>query len=231
MRLQCPVCRRSFTAERRSAVTCSDACRQQRSRRLRANTPPLPHGPYDLIYADPCWDFQSRTPAGQGRSPSRHYATMDFAALCRLPVAASAAPNAALALWAYNPRLFEADRLAAAWGFPDYAGLLFTWVKIAHNGAPRIGTGYSTRKSTEQCLLFKRGKGLPRHDRGVPELIQAPRRAHSEKPDEAMERLECLYGNVRRIDLFARTVRPGWDAWGNEIAKSRMEIGQLILRL
>lgn len=217
MRLQCPVCRRSFTAERRSAVTCSDACRQQRSRRLRANTPPLPHGPYDLIYADPPLDFQSRTPAGQGRSPSRHYATMDFAALCRLPVAEIAAANALLALWAYNVRLFEADRLAAAWGFPDFAGVLFTWVKIARNGAPRIGTGYSTRKNTEQCLLFKRGKGVPRLDCGIPELIQAPRRAHSEKPVEAMARLERLYGGVRRIELYARRPRPDWAVWGNEV--------------
>lgn len=223
MRRMCPVCRRSFTAERRSAVTCSDACRQRRSRRLHANTPPLPQGPYDLFFADPPLDFQSPTPAGQGRSPSRHYATMDFFALCRLPVAESADLNALLALWAYNVRLFEADRLAAAWGFPDYAGVLFTWVKIARNGAPRIGTGYSTRKNTEQCLLFRRGKGLPRIDRGVPELIQAPRRAHSEKPVEALERLERLYGDVRRIELFARTVRPGWDAWGNEIAKEAAE--------
>lgn len=219
MRLMCPICRKSFIAERRSRVTCSTACRQRRTRRLRATTPLLPHGPYDLIYADPPLDCQSRTPAGQARSPSQHYATMDFSALCRLPAAEIAAPNAYLALWAYNPRLFEVDRLAAAWGFPDFAGVLFTWVKIARNGAPRIGTGYSTRKNTEQCLLFKCGKGLPRLDRGVPELIQAPRRAHSEKPVEAMERLERLYGDVRRIELFGRRPRPDWAVWGDEVTQ------------
>jgi N6-adenosine-specific RNA methylase IME4 len=171
-----------------------------------------------LFCADPPWDFETRTPAGQGRSPSRHYSTLDFAALCRLPVAQIAAPNALLALWVYNVRLFDADRLAAAWGFPDFGGVLFTWSKTARNGAPRIGTGFTTRKNTEQCLLFKRGKGLPRLDRGVPELIQAPRREHSEKPLEAMARLERLYGDVRRIGLFARTVRPDWDAWGDQVA-------------
>lgn len=218
MHLSCPICRKSFTAERWSKVTCSDACRQRRSRRLRARTPALPTEQYDLIYADPPLDFQSRTPAGQGRSPSRHYATMDFFALCRLSVTEIAAPNALLAVWAYGPRLFEVDQLAAAWGFPVFSGTLFTWSKITRNGAPRIGTGYSTRKNTEQCLLFRRGKGLPRLDRGVPELIQAPRREHSEKPIEAMERLERLYGDVRRIELFARAVRPGWDQWGDQIA-------------
>ncbi len=217
VRQTCVVCGISFPASRRSALTCSDACRQKRSRLLRATTPELPGSQFDLVYADPPWSFVSRTPAGQGKSPSRHYQTMDLAALCRLRVAALAARDASLAVWIYDVRLFEALPLAEAWGFPVYAGVLFTWKKLTRTGRPSFGTGYSTRKGTEQCLPFRRGRGLPRRDCGVPQMAEAPRPAHSEKPAEAAERLERLYGNVRRIELFARRARPGWDVWGNEV--------------
>lgn len=39
----------------------------------------------------------------------------------------------------------------------------------------------------------------------------------SRKPDEAAEALERLFGPVRRLELFARCRRSGWDAWGNEL--------------
>jgi N6-adenosine-specific RNA methylase IME4 len=75
--------------------------------------------------------------------------------------------------------------------------------------------------------LAKRGKGLPICDHAVSQgvftkenlpLIVAPRRQqHSAKPDEAYSALERLFGEVRRIDMFGRTERPGWSAWGNEV--------------
>ena len=54
---RCLVCKKPFKALRRSAKTCSDACRQALSRTRRAATPPLPIGPFDLIVADPPWHF------------------------------------------------------------------------------------------------------------------------------------------------------------------------------
>jgi N6-adenosine-specific RNA methylase IME4 len=43
-----------------------------------------------------------------------------------------------------------------------------------------------------------------------------PRRAHSQKPDEAYELIEKMYPDLPKIELFARYARPGWDVWGNE---------------
>lgn len=40
---------------------------------------------------------------------------------------------------------------------------------------------------------------------------------HSEKPTEIRHRIVELLGDVPRVELFARTKAPGWDAWGNEI--------------
>lgn len=214
--LRCAVCDQPFDASRRSKKTCSDSCRQTLSRMRRAATPPFPEGPFDLILADPPWHFATYSDKGQGRGPSRHYPTMDLDWICRLPIKHVVAEDAALALWVYGPRLPEAFKVMDAWGF-EYKSDLFSWLKTTDAGEPTFGTGYYTRKNTEQVLLGKRGHGLKRLDRGVSQTILAPRREHSRKPDEVLEGLERLFGPVRRLELFARKRRPGWEAWGNEV--------------
>ncbi|SUY94217.1 Transcriptional activator, adenine-specific DNA methyltransferase [Citrobacter koseri] len=47
---------------------------------------------------------------------------------------------------------------------------------------------------------------------------------HSEKPWEVRHRLEMLYGDVPRIELFSRSAAPGWDHWGNQCATSAVEL-------
>ena len=110
----------------------------------------------------------------------------------------------------------HALRVMEAWGF-TYKSDLITWVKTTASGAPTFGTGYYTRKCTEQLLYATRGRGLKTIDHGVPQCILAPRREHSRKPDEVLEALERLFGPIRRLELFARRSRPGWIGWGNEI--------------
>jgi N6-adenosine-specific RNA methylase IME4 len=48
-------------------------------------------------------------------------------------------------------------------------------------------------------------------------VIDAPRREHSRKPDEAYELIERMYPELPKIELFARQAGPGWAAWGNEV--------------
>lgn len=50
-------------------------------------------------------------------------------------------------------------------------------------------------------------------------VIYAPRGKHSEKPEAAWAVIErasrsSLEGDVRGVEFFARTQRPGWGAWG-----------------
>jgi N6-adenosine-specific RNA methylase IME4 len=49
-----------------------------------------------------------------------------------------------------------------------------------------------------------------------PSVIEAPRREHSCKPNEAYELIERAYPELPKIELFARAARDGWAAWGNE---------------
>jgi N6-adenosine-specific RNA methylase IME4 len=208
--LRCSVCSQRFRAARRDAITCSNTCRLRRSRQLRAATPPLPAGPFDLILADPPWPFATYSDKGQGRSPEQHYRTLDLPAIRRLPVAELAARDALLAIWTVGTLEDRAHEVIAAWGF-TFVSVGLTWVK------PSIGLGYYTRKQTERLLLARRGRGLVVRDHGVAEAIHAPPGRHSAKPAEAHVRLERLFGPVRRLELFARQARPDWTCWGNQL--------------
>jgi N6-adenosine-specific RNA methylase IME4 len=182
-------------------------------------TPPLPPGPFDLLYADPGLIFSGWSCKGEHRSPQRHYRCEPVDVVCDLPIAKIAAPDSILAIWVYGPRLLDTLAIITAWGF-IYVGKGFCWEKITRTGQPRMGLGHTTRKVTEDCLLAKRGRGLKRCDRGVSELIRALRREPGRKPDEARHRLERLYGDVRRIELFARGTAPaGWTFWGDQAVR------------
>lgn len=173
---------------------------------------------YGAILADPPWSFKSW--GGKTGTPHRsandHYATVKREDLAAIPVSDRAAPDCALFMWVVDSHLDQAIELAAAWGFA-FKTKAFTWVKVTNKGTPKIGMGYWTRKQTELCLLFTRGKPK-RIGKGVRELIQAPRREHSRKPDEIYERIEALVAGPY-LEMFARQRRPGWDAWGDETEK------------
>lgn len=187
----------------------------------------LPAGPYGVIYADPPWSFRSWSDKGKNRAPDamvrqkglaeRHYATMSMADIKALPVAEVAAKDSALFLWAIDCMLPEALDLMQVWGF-TFKTVAFTWVKQNRvSPTPAIGLGYWTRGNPEMCLLGTRGK--PRRlSAAVRQLVEAPRREHSRKPDEVRERIEALLPGPY-LELFARSTAPGWDAWGNQVGK------------
>jgi len=86
-----------------------------------------------------------------------------------------------------------------------------------------IGQGSYTRANPEFVLLGRRGAGVPRLDAGVRAQVLAPRGRHSEKPSEIHAAIERLVGDVSRLELFARTRRPGWASWGNEIESDAID--------
>jgi N6-adenosine-specific RNA methylase IME4 len=175
---------------------------------------------YQLIYADPPWHFVVRSKKGEGRSAKKHYPVMSLGEIAALPISKIAAKNSILLMWAIDPMLDVAFDVIKAWDF-KFKTVGFYWVKqnIKTSGF-FTGLGYYTRANPEQCLLATRGAGLKRKDRSVQRLIVAPRGSHSEKPTEAYRRIERLFGNVHRVELFARRRRAGWDAFGNEVEGS-----------
>ena len=47
--------------------------------------------------------------------------------------------------------------------------------------------------------------------------FQQPRLKHSKKPDFFQNMIVEVFGDLPRIELFARQETPGWDVWGNEV--------------
>ena len=171
---------------------------------------------YQVIYADPPWDYQQCRLSG---SAKKHYPTMRIEELCALPVAEIADRDCALFLWATFPQLPEALRLIQAWGFM-YKTVAFVWLKQNRKALTWFyGLGFWTRSNAEICLLATKGHPK-RKSAGIHQLVICPVERHSKKPDEVREKIVALMGDVPRIELFARQQTPGWDVWGNEVENS-----------
>ncbi|HZH74296.1 MAG TPA: MT-A70 family methyltransferase [Mariniphaga sp.] len=182
---------------------------------------------YDVIYADPPWHFKVWSRKGAERSAEIHYQTQSVEFLKEMNIQAISKPDCTLFMWATFPCLEQALELGKAWGF-TYKTVAFTWVKTnINNEKPFMGMGYYTRANAEIVLLFTKGKPLARHAKDVPQVLISPRGRHSEKPDEIRKRIVRLFGNVARVELFARqnsrednNTFKGWDVFGNEIDNS-----------
>ena len=176
----------------------------------------LPSGPFGCILADPPWAFNSWSHDGvlPSRTAKPHYGTMTADELRALPIGDLAAPDCALFMWIVDYHIPQALAVGEAWGF-TFKTAVFQWVKSREHYNPVPGMGYWTRKQTEQCWLFTRGSPK-RLSKGVEQIIYCPRGQHSAKPDIQYERIEALVGGPY-LELFARSKRPGWSAWGNEV--------------
>lgn len=178
---------------------------------------------YKIIYADPPWHFNVWSKKGEGRSANKHYKTMSKEEIQNLDIQSICEDDCILALWVTYPCLLEGIELIEKWGF-KYKTCLFSWIKMNKNKpTPFIGMGYYTRANNEICLLATRGKPLKRVSRSVQQVVLEKVRSHSEKPDCVRERIVELFGDIPRIELFARKKVDGWDTIGDEIDGKEIE--------
>jgi len=194
---------------------------------------------YNCILADPPWHYNNRRLTRKDGGKSRfgigaagRYPVMKTDDICNLPVAKLADDNCALFLWTTFPRYDAGLKVMEAWGF-DYKSIGFLWVKLNPGRANQevpwgmsaietmewlsfFGIGYYTKSNPEPCLLGIKGRMKPVSNR-VSNVIFAPRRRHSAKPDIVRHKIVELFGYLPRVELFAREQVAGWDAIGNEI--------------
>jgi len=168
---------------------------------------------YDIIYADPPWSYQDK---GCNGNAAQHYSVMNVDDICKTPIIDISGDNCVLFLWTTYPMLQEAMKVIDAWGF-KYKSIAFQWIKLNRkNNKPFYGLGRWTRGNTEPCLIATKGKPS-RICNSVFQLIQSPIEGHSKKPAIVRDNIIKLIGDKPRIELFARQVPDGWDAFGNEI--------------
>lgn len=170
---------------------------------------------YDLIMADPPWRFALYSERGEEKSAQAQYATMTLDEIAALPVAELAARDCVLWLWATAPMIDQQIALCGRWGFAFKT--CGTWVKTTASGKLAFGTGYVLRNCHEPFLIATRG--APRTSRSIRSAFLAEAREHSRKPDMAFAMAERMLPGARRVELFSRQRRSGWDSWGNETEK------------
>jgi len=168
---------------------------------------------YQIILADPPWSYKDKSKSHGGGAES-HYPCMTTKDICSIKI--PSADNAILLLWATYPQLEEAFKVISAWGF-TYKTCAFTWVKTNKNGSIYMGMGRYTRANAEICLLAKKGIGVRRQSASIYNTQLHQRTKHSQKPQHFKRDIIKLFGDLPRIELFAREKTPGWDSIGNGI--------------
>ena len=170
------------------------------------------------ICADPPWVFQNRT----GKVAPEHgrlfrYPTLSLADIQALPVGELATEQAHLYLWCPNALLADGLQTMRRWGFTYKTNIV--WHKVRADGhSDGRGVGFYFRNVTELVLFGVRGRDnrtLAAGRRQV-NLVAERKREHSRKPEGLYEIAESC-SPAPRLELFARTPRPGWVQWGDEL--------------
>ena len=165
----------------------------------------LPSGKYQVIYADPPWQYRN---SGLGGSAENHYPTRSREELARLDINSLTADNGVLFLWVTSPFLPEGLRLCQSWGFEYKAS--FVWIKDRSTYGK---LGFYNYSQHEFLFTATKGSCLPRSGSLMPSVIVAPKGEHSAKPELVYEIIEKMYPGPY-IELFARKRRVNWESWG-----------------
>lgn len=175
------------------------------------------NGKYNIIYADPPWKYHLyKKIEGNKGLAENFYNTMNVEEIKNLPIQNIADDNCVLFLWATAPCLPEAFEVLNSWGF-EYKTIAFVWVKQNRKNYDLFwGMGHYTRANAEFCLLATKGN-LPRISHNIHQIVTGRVEEHSKKPNEVRKRIVELFGDLPRIELFARQKYAGWDVWGNEV--------------
>lgn len=171
---------------------------------------------YQQIMIDPPWPFEHRSERGEEKSFKRHYGEMSIDDIKALRIGELAMAPAMIKLWCCSPTMPHAYDVLDAWGFRY--GFTGTWVKQTKHGKTAFIPGYLHRGGAEFFLVGFIGHPPiePARERNV---IFGMVREHSRKPEEAYAWCERYFPSARRVELFSRATRPGWDTWGYEAGK------------
>lgn len=185
---------------------------------------------FGVIVADPNWGYQNWTDKAHGAAKA-HYPGASSDDIARVPVASWSAEDCVLALWATLPKLTEALSVLTRWGF-EYVTAI-PWVKtVPSTGRVARGVGFWSMGCAELLLIGRRGNPrslLPRSETPLGLLVDegvfyAPRRKHSQKPDDLQTWLERRHSGPY-LELYATRERSGWTCWGTNTGYRLSERG------
>lgn len=160
---------------------------------------------FEIVLADPPWRYDfSET---ECRKIENNYPTATIEDICKH--APKTTENAILFLWATAPKLREAMQVVDAWGFEYKTHAI--WDKC------KIGMGYWFRGQHELLIVATKGNASPPiAENRVSSIFKEARGEHSKKPDCVYEWIESAFVSYKKLEMYARSNRPGWHSWGAE---------------
>lgn len=180
----------------------------------------LPDKLFHIVLADPPWSYYGQQ--DKWGAAEKFYRTRTDEEIMSFPMLKILGDPGILFMWATSPRLDFAMQCIKQWGL-FYRGIAFVWVKTKQDGTPIGAQGVrpSIVKPTAEFVLAasrtEKGRPLQLWDESIRNVILAPKREHSEKPDAVHASIESMYPTADKIEIFARRQRSGWHCWGDEV--------------
>ena len=170
---------------------------------------------YQVIVIDPPWEIKKITHKARPKQIEMDYPMMSLDQIRKLPIGNLAEDDSYVFLWVIQKYLYDAKSILEGWGF----NLLLTmvWEKTYGKSAGMPLFGF--RWNGEFILVGYKNKPAMWPKRPlIPAVFQAENIRHSQKPDRFYKMIEPL--GEKRLDVFARSQRAGWDVFGNEVEGS-----------
>lgn len=174
---------------------------------------------YSVIYTDPPWQQSkgNRRKCRPNQGKGLDYQTLEIREIADIHRHVSkklCEKKHNLFLWTIDKYLQEAERMMGELGYSLHARMI--WDK--GNG---IAPAFTVRFSHEYLLWFYPKGNMLMPCKGMrgkyATVFREPSTIHSRKPGCAYEMIERMFPDAKKIELFARGVRDGWDCWGNEV--------------
>jgi N6-adenosine-specific RNA methylase IME4 len=175
-------------------------------------------GEYDLLYVDPPW--KQRRGGKKAARPNSSGKPLDYPVIGADEIyehlklaSAHTGENSILFLWTIDKYLVEAQKIAERLGYKLHARMI--WDKVT--GIP---AAFTVRYGHEYLLYMYKGKLLPvaKEERGkIHTVFREKATEHSKKPEIAYQIIQRLYPQARKLEMYARNTREGFDCWGIEV--------------
>jgi N6-adenosine-specific RNA methylase IME4 len=205
--------RQAITEKIATGATMADAIREEKRAEVIARLEDVEAreakelaGQYDVIVIDPPWPMEKIERDVRPNQTEFDYPTMSEEELGDMII--PAADDCHLWLWTTHRFLPMAFRLLDAWEFK----YLCTFVWHKPGGFQPIGL---PQYNCEFALYARRGAPKFIDTKALPVCFEAPRGAHSEKPEAFYDVVRRVTAG-RRIDIFNRRSIEGFESWGKE---------------